>query len=262
MDPRFEFRGDLAATPLPEVLLTVHHYKVPGVVSAVKEGVEKKIFIWDGDVIFASSGDRRDSLGDVLLASGRITQEQFDKSVEILLFSSGGKRHGEILVDMGAVKPDELFSIVVSQVRQILYSMFDWEDGEFTFQVGQYRTDEIIQLHIPARQAILQGIKAMTNPKHVVHLLGPSWTLFDPSYAGADISDIGLEPTEIRFLSQVDGVRTLKELIGMGPGDAAHNAKLVYGFFILRLITRRETTAKSIKKLQWKTSGGEFASNS
>jgi hypothetical protein len=72
---RFEFRGDLALTPLPEVLETIHGYKVPGVLSAMKDGIEKKIFISHGDVIFATSGDRHDSLGDYMLRTARISQE-------------------------------------------------------------------------------------------------------------------------------------------------------------------------------------------
>jgi hypothetical protein len=63
---------------------------------------------------------------------------------------------------------------------------------------------------------------------------------------------------ELRLLSQVDGVKTLRELITAGPSDATHNAKLVYAFFALKLISRRELTSKSIKKIQWKTAGSEF----
>ena len=84
-ESRFEFRGDLSKTPLPEVLQTVHHYRVPGVLVARRGDVEKKIYIWDGDVIFATSSDRSESLGNVLLAKGRLTQEQFDESVRVLL---------------------------------------------------------------------------------------------------------------------------------------------------------------------------------
>jgi hypothetical protein len=59
----------------------------------------------------------------------------------------------------------------------------------------------------------------------------------------------------------VDGVRTLRELISSGPGDAPHNAKLIYAFFTLKLVTRREKgMGSAIRKIQLKTSGGDFAS--
>lgn len=261
-DSRFLFRGDLSVTTIPEVLQTVHHYRVPGVLSAIRDGVEKKVFIWNGDIIFCTSGDRGDSLGDFLLAKGRITKEQFDKSVELLLSSGGQRRHGAVLVSMGVLTPKELFEIVSEQVRHILFSVFEWDSGTVTFQVGQYRTDELIQLHIPARRAILDGVKEIRDAKRLVALLGPSWTVFDPTYLAEDMNDLGLDMNELKFLKLVDGVKTLRDLIMQGPGDASHNAKLVFAFHALKLITRRDTTGRSIKKIQWKTSGGEFASGS
>lgn len=252
------FRGELSSTPLPEVLQTVHHYKVPGVLTAAREGVEKKIFISGGDVIFASSGDRSDSLGDFLLRTRRISQEQMDESVEILLMSGGEKRHGTVLVEMGVVSPQELFEIVTAQVKSIVFSMFDWVEGEVSFEVGQYKTDELIQLAIPARQVILEGVKSVHDARRLVAFLGPSWTVFDPCFVPSEMQDLSLEMGEIRLLQHVDGVKTLRELISVGPGDAAHNAKLVYAFYALKLISRREMTTRAIRKIQWKTSGGEY----
>lgn len=256
---RFEFRGDLALTPLPEVLETIHGYKVPGVLSAMKDGVEKKIFISHGDVIFATSGDRHDSLGDYMLRTARISQEQFDASVEALIFSGGKKRHGEVMVDMGILTSGELYSIVQQQVRGILFSIFDWEHGEFLFEVGQYRTDELIQLEIPARQAILEGIKHVKDAPRLVKLLGPSWTVFDPCWKPEDLTNVGLASGEMKLLQYVDGLKTLKDLVVLGPGDPAYNAKLMYAFFVLRLISRRELTSRSIKKIHMKTLGGTYA---
>ena len=258
--PRFEYRSDLAASPLAEVLQTVYHYKVPGVLSAQREGIEKKLFVWDGEVIFATSGDRSDSLGDYLLARKRITPEQFDRSVELLLVAAGNKRHGDVLVDMGLLTEDDLYRIVLAQVKEIVLSLFGWDEGEVAFNVGKYRTDELIQLNIPIRQMILEGVKAITNVPRLVDLLGPSWTVFLPSYQAAEISDIGLSPAEIRFLAQVDGARSLKELVKSGPGDAWQNARLLYAYFVMKLIARRDLTSRgAVKKLQWKTTGGEYA---
>lgn len=258
---RFEYRGDLATTPLPEVLETVYRYRVPGVLSVTCNHVEKKIFIWGEDVIFASSGDRADSLGDYLLRIGRITQDQLDQSVEILLFSGGEKRHGTVLVEMGVLSPQDLFEIVVAQVRSIVHSVFDLEEGDVSFEVGQYKTDELIQLNIPLRQMVLEGVKAVHDARRMVAYLGPSWSVFDPSFVAAEMNDLSLEVGEIRLLSAVDGLKTLRELVVLGPGDASHNAKLLYAFFALKLITRREVSVRSVKKIQWKTSGSDFGTS-
>ena len=262
-DSRFEFRGDLSKTPLPEVLQTVHRYRVPGVVVARRGETEKKVYLWDGDVIFATSSDREESLGNALLRKGRLTREQFDESVRRLIEARAAeetRRHGAILVDMGLLTPEELFAAVTQQVRDILFSLFDWQEGEVSFAVGRFRVDEIIQLEIPTRQAILEGVKAVHDARRLVAFLGPSWTVFDPSYQPGEICDLSLEPGEIRLLQHVDGTKTLRELVGLGPSDAGSNAKLLYAFFVLKLISRRDvTTRTSVKKIHWSTSGGGYA---
>jgi hypothetical protein len=262
-DSRFEFRGDLSKTPLPEVLQTVHHYRVPGVVVARREETEKKIYISNGDVIFATSSDREESLGNVLLRQGRLTREQYEESVRRLIEArtvQETRRHGAVLVDMGLLTKEELFAAVTRQVRDILYSIFDWSEGDVTFAVGRFRTDEIIQLEIPTRHAILEGVKGVADARRLVAFLGPSWTVFDPSYVPTEIGDISLDASEIRLLQHVDGTRTLRELVGLGPSDAGHNARVLYAFFVLKLISRRDVTSRtSVKKIHWSTSGGGYA---
>jgi hypothetical protein len=99
----------------------------------------------------------------------------------------------------------------------------------------------------------------MTDARRLVSFLGPSWTVFDPAYTPTEMADLTLDVGEIRLLQHVDGTKTLRELVVLGPGDASHNAKLIYAFYALKLIHRRETAARAVKKIQWKTAGGEFS---
>ncbi|HEY5190661.1 MAG TPA: hypothetical protein VII77_01645, partial [Candidatus Deferrimicrobium sp.] len=58
------------------------------------------------------------------------------------------------------------------------------------------------------------------------------------------------------LLSLVDGRRTLRDLITAGPGDVSTNAKLVYAFWVLHLVARRDVNTSGIKRIQWKTGSG------
>jgi hypothetical protein len=253
-----EFRSDLAKTPLAEVLETVRRYRVPGVITVVRQGMEKRIFIWHGDVIFATSSDRFESLGHYLLKCGLMSQEQFVESSRRLVAATGTKRLGDILVEMGLLDEARLRSIVLEQVRAIVSELFEWDEGQVVFKVGEYRTDEPIKLTLPTRELIFQGVKGIRDVRRLVSVLGPSWTVFSPAYAAAEIGDVGLTPVEAAYLGLVDGVKTLRELVSAGSGEAAHNAKLIYGFFVLKLIVRRETDSGRIKKLQWKSPGSGY----
>lgn len=256
--PETEFRSDLGKTPLAEVLETVRRYRVPGVITVTRQGIEKRIFIWQGDVIFATSSDMFDSLGHYLLKCGLMSQDQFAESSRRLVAAAGTKRLGDILIEMGLMDAARLRTIVLEQVTAIVSELFEWDEGDVTFKVGEYRTDELIKLTIPTRQLILQGVKGIRDVRRLVSILGPSWTVFAPAYSAGEIGDIGLSPPEEAHLGLVDGVKTLRELVGAGPGDAAYNAKLVYAFYVLKLVVRRESESGRIKKLQWKSAGSGY----
>ena len=256
--PDSEFRSDLAKTPLAEVLETVRRYRVPGVITVTRQGVEKRLFLWNGDVIFATSSDRFDSLGHYLLKCGLISQDQFVESSRRLVAAAGGKRLGDILLEMGLLDEKRLRTIVLEQVNAIVTELFEWDEGEVSFKVGEYRSEEIIKLTIPTRQLILLGVKGIRDVRRLVSILGPSWTVFAPASSAAETIDVGLSAPEAAFLALVDGVRTLRELVGAGPGEAAHNAKLVYAFFVLKLVVRRESDSTRIRKLQWKSAGSGY----
>ena len=256
-DSPFQYTGDLGEEPLPEILRTIHHHRVPGVVTATSGDIVKKIYLMGGNVIFATSSDLRDSLGAYLKQSALISSAELRLSID-RIDAAHGKRHGELLVEMGVLTPELLRQIVTEQVKAILYSVFSWEKGSVTFEVGRFRKDELIQLDVPTPQAIADGIRKLADPRRLVLRLGPSWSLFDRGEVSAEASGVSWSASELKLLSLVDGRRTLRDLITAGPGDVSANAKLVYAFWVLHLVTRRDVNTSGIKRLQWKTSSGGF----
>ena len=141
----FVYRSDLQKTPLAEILATVSRYGVPGVLEVEHESVFKRVYLLDGDIIFATSTDRSESLGDYLVRTGEISEEQLQQSSEELA-NTPGARHGEILVKMGFLDQKMLGAAVRTQVQEILWSLFNWGEGRVTFRVGRSRDDEIFKI--------------------------------------------------------------------------------------------------------------------
>lgn len=229
---------------------TVSRYRVPGVLTAERPGATRQVFVDDGKVVFVTSSDFDDSLGAFLLRRKMLTPEQ-------ILASSGriaetGKRQGEALVEMGLMSAKQMEEAVLAQISEIVWSLFGWEEGDVTFEVGRFREKEQIQLHLPLETVIREGIFHYADPKALVRQVGPSWTLLEP--VAEAISPIPLESPEQEFLSRVDGRTQFGDLCRKGPGDAAYNARVLYLFLCLDLIRRKAETA-GVKKIQWRTSG-------
>ena len=81
MDERFQYTGDLAQEPLPEILRTIYFYRVPGVLTVESGGVTKKIYLLGGNIIFATSTDRSESLGQYLKRSALISSGELPTGV-------------------------------------------------------------------------------------------------------------------------------------------------------------------------------------
>ena len=245
-ETRHIYVGELAETPLPEMLATIHRYRVPGMLEAQLGDAAKRVFIFDGDIIFASSTNRAESLGEVLVAAGQITVEQHRASA-LLLLEHPGKRHGQVLVDMGLLTETEMRAAVLEQVQRIVWSLFSVPEGRVTFTLGEERADEVYKLRIPTPRAVLHGCKTVGDAKRLIGRLGNKATVFTRPSAPEHLGGLDLEANEEQLLNLVDGRRTLFELCEKGPYSAALNARVLYGFQCLGLIRKERETASGIK---------------
>jgi hypothetical protein len=242
----FVFRGEIEETPLASMLATVHRYGVPGAMELTHGGVTKRIFFAGGDVIFASSSDRSESLGDHLLRTGVISETQYRVSSEGLA-SSTGVRHGEILVQMGFLDPGQLGGAVREQVQAILWSLFNWEEGRVTFRVGTFRDDEVYKIKISTPRAILTGCRRIADPKVITTKLGGRGVVFKRLSRPPRLEGFQLDDDERRLVEMVNGKRTLFDLCEEGPLSAGGNARVLYALTELQLVTPDSEASGGIK---------------
>jgi len=215
------YHTDLAQTPLPEILVTIHRYRAPGVVECRRGEVVKRIFLDRGQIIFATTNQISESLGDKLLVAGRISREQYDASL---------------------ARVRELFVAVREQIEAILWTIFGWDSGAVTFVPGRDKHLEFVKVEIPVPRAVLNGVRMMPDARALVARLGVKTTLYSPT--GLAIEDLVLSADEQALLEAVDG-RVLYEIVNTPPLTPADNARMLYGFLALQLIAPK--TPRQIK---------------
>jgi len=235
-----QYQTDLAQTPLPEILFTIHRLKAPGMLEC-RRGVEvKKIFFDQGQVTFASSNNIADSLGDKLLREGKITKDQYHESVRRLMTSS--KRQGTILAEMKLLEPRDLFVSVREQIQEIVWSIFGWEKGTVAFSPGRDKHLEFVKLQIPIPQAVLQGVRLMPDARVLVARLGTRSTILQRTNSATE--DLHLGADEQRLLDAVDGRRALPDLVNTPPLTPGENARILYALFALGLLVVRRPSSQ------------------
>jgi hypothetical protein len=266
----FQYRGSLAEKTLPEILYAIDRFQVPGVIEASREGVVKKVFIKEGNVLHASSTDRDDSLGSYLLRTGEISPEAYSTTMRARRNST--QRYGVLLIEQGLLSPARVYEAILQQTEEIVWSLFSWHEGEVSFRIGDFKDSAPVRLQLPMRQVILQGIKRAQDAKALVSRLGSKETRFEAEFHTESLIEIALNEEDYRLLQMVDGRRTLVELCREGPYGVPDNAKLLYAFRVLQLIRKVEpeqspgsldldAPAKEESgaiKIRLKTSGGNF----
>ncbi len=231
-----QYRGDLRQTALPEMLAIIHQARVAGVIEAVLGEITKRVFLENGYVVHASSSDLADSLGGYLRRVGRLSEADYRGAMAKR--AAGGQRLGELLIEMGMLSPAQAFQAIREHVEAIVWSLFAWEEGDVTFNIGALDTRELVRIQIPLRQVVVQGVKRAANAKSLVTRMGGKETLFGPSYKAEELIDVALDADEYKLLTLVDGKRTLYELATKGPLAPPDNARLLYAYSVLQLIRK------------------------
>jgi len=116
----------------------------------------KSVYLHRGEVIFATSNQKFDRLGDCLVRSGKITPEQFSEALKAYTPSS---QFGRILVERQYLTSRDLWGGVKLQVEEIVRSLFSYGAGSVLFWEGEVRPDNVVRLSLPTRRLIAQGLK-------------------------------------------------------------------------------------------------------
>ncbi|HXG57918.1 MAG TPA: DUF4388 domain-containing protein [Thermoanaerobaculia bacterium] len=230
------YQTSLEQTPLPEILVTIHRYKVPGLVECRRDEEIKKIHLDRGRIIFASTNQLRESLGDKLLREGHITREQYAAS--IAMKKKTGKRHGVTLVEMRLIDPQVLANAVREQILEIVWSIFGWTTGQVSFSPGRDKSVEFVKVEVSVADAIMGGVRNMPDVKALVSRLGPKTTIF--AKTGEQPEALTLGSDERHLLDQIDGRRSFYDLVSTPPLKAADNVRILYGLYALKMIAPKE----------------------
>jgi len=214
-------KGQLSELPPPDILQHLRQAKSTGILSLVSGGARKALYVKDGRVVFASSNLPNDRLGEILLREGKITVEEYEASIKAI---SKGKRQGKALVEMGALSPKDLWEGVQFQVKEIVYSIFQWDEGQFHFEESSLPEKERITVDLDVSDLILAGLRRVDASGRIQSRFPEGDLLLERS--GGD--EVRLEPYETHVLKLVDGERSVLEICRESEIGDNETLKLLY----------------------------------
>lgn len=161
MPTKIPASGSLKELDLTQILTLLQEEKVTGTLTLQNREVIKSIHLKEGNIVYASSNLPGDRLGEVLLRLGKLTPEQFHRSVELL--RQTGKQQGAILVEEGYISPKDLFEGLKYQVKEIIYSLFLWDDGVYKLTEGEL-PKQAIPLQLDMVELVSEILRRIQSP--------------------------------------------------------------------------------------------------
>lgn len=227
--------GDLSRIQIADVLNFVGMIRATGKLVVRQPRLERTVHWKEGEIIFASSNSPEHSLGQFLLRNGKITPEQYQESAARV---SPTMRHGKLLVQMGAISPNDLWWGVKNQALEIVYSLFSWTEGTFAFEEGRDEVaNERIVLSINPSTAIMEGIRRLDESARIREkITGPEMVFMRVPGTDPDFQELDMSEHEIEVYNFIDGARTVRELIGKSALTEFEVERILFQLLTARLI--------------------------
>lgn len=236
-------------TSLSNILIQLNRQQATGTLQTTTPNFTKKIFLVKGDAIFAASTYEDDRLGEMLLKAGEITIEQYEESVKVLKKTK--KRQGAILVELGHLTPKNLFWGVKYQVREIIYSLFNLEDGKCEFIAGNVPEDEVITLKMSMGNLIYEGVKRINNWTRIKRDMPDLTIVLGLSHDPRNLfQDVELTPEDKKLLAMIDGTKTVKEIIDNSLMNSFEVMKTIHILWSIGLLEEKKVIKQEVQQTE------------
>lgn len=243
-------KGSLSQVTVPRILFDAHSFKYSGAVIFERLQEKKIIYFERGKIVFASSNRPSERFGEYMVSQGLISMENLKMALEVSKKSS--LQFGQILVEMGFIKEDTLGSLLQSQIKHILFSVFDWLMGDFFLLFDQTSSVSEHPANFQVPQLISEGIRRKFNQSQIYALLNP---LSRKVTLGRNwkniIADFPTTRTEFRLIDQVKEGSTLEDVLKDSPLSEIETLRvlfLLYSINLLRFKDEGKLEAETVKK--------------
>jgi len=199
--------GVMSVTDLLQWIMTA---RKTGCLQVHRHNVSRSIFCRDGHVVACSSADPLVLLGQFLLYHGWISESTLKQALQVQETSK--ENLGNILVDMGAIRQDQLLQVVASKAMETIHGLFDWDDATFEFVPEIQPTPDTIQVDLEIQEILLEGVGRQDEMKMIREVF-PSTDLVPTTTAVHPDGPTLASPMAKRIYEAIDGTRSLSEIM-------------------------------------------------
>ena len=206
--------GRLEDLALPDIFQIISLSKKTGTLLVRSRKGTGMVVFKDGQVIQAASDTIRDSLGNILVSQGMLTEAALSQALA-LQKEKIDKPLGMILVEMGVVPAQTLETVVRKQIEEIIYDLLAWEEGFFNFELGDIASQDKIEIDtqefllksgISAEYLLMEGTRILDEKRKGMHKTAA------PASKAPATHRVSYEPAKEEFLTRIEAEVPRREI--------------------------------------------------
>lgn len=231
---------------IPYLLSALGRASFEGGLTLIEGEVQRIVLFRAGVPVSVSSRMQDETLGRILLSEGKINAKQYDKLLETMVKTR--QRAGEVLIAMGLLGPQEVFSALEYQTRIKLLNCFKMMDFGFSLEEKKIPPEMAIS-RANLSALILEGIQITYSVDRILtEFPVDEETIFMEVERSATRS-LGMDTRESRIIQSIGSGKSLVKLMAVEE-DLQFLLAVLYGLHALETIEASGVVRPDTKDLE------------
>ncbi|MFN9309135.1 DUF4388 domain-containing protein [Gemmatimonas sp.] len=220
--------GNLSEASLADVLQLLSLGQKTGCLSIARDGSFGTVHFADGRVVDASIANRRDRLGDRLVRLGAVAPDELARLAAQRQVQDD-RDLAKALLATELVDHDLLGQLFRTQVEEVVYHLFGWTQGTFTFEPDDDTSPEAPLVSISADALLLEGARRIDEWSLIEKKIPSFDLIFEVDRSRVSAHEASLSPAQERLAALLDGTHDVHALIERSGLSEFDVGKALYG---------------------------------
>ncbi|MBM7842854.1 DUF4388 domain-containing protein [Herpetosiphon giganteus] len=230
--------GNLRDFALADFLYLIDRGYKTGSLQLNRQSAAATLYFEKGKLLYAAQAQERESLGEMLQRTGKLTPQQVQQAVQ-LQQTDGNQSLGTVLVEHDLITREDLQRHIQTHIEETVYSLFGWPDGEFCFNAGVKLDRDDVQSPVPlgVENLIMEGVRRVDEWGRIKdHIPNTDMIARFVDQPLEKAKSINLTPDEWRIFARINGKDSIKEVISRTGLSEFDVSRIVYGFISAGLV--------------------------
>ena len=235
-DEGLTLHRSIEETSVPDLLKSVLGSGETGVLTFRKGDVTKYVHLHMGRVVYARSSNPDERMGEDLLLRGKISVRQYLEASRLI---APGRRLGTILVELGALEPEDLIGAIEHHVKEILLDVFTWSRGEYELMMTEPGKDDVIALNLPTEALILEGMRRTRSWSAIFRGIGSDLDSIPmPTGNQEALMKLELSEDEQELVAHANGRASIEQICQVSYLSQFETCRLLWAMMVLGVLRR------------------------